>query len=289
MQNTKCRTDDRCSRRLIRLIICITVAPALALLPAAQASVIVSPRIPWVAGHTADDLPEIFRGRAQERILAEKVAFIMASAALLERVLGLAVDAETIISDLQLQSQTIRLLLDEKIRTREMDVRYGEDGMVEVAAATTVAQVAEALESAEDGLEVPGLRAQQREIVAVGRAALPKSPAFAKVRAMRVAEADCYERIAARVSGMEIAQETTVRQFALASQKIRSMVAAQLLSGVRFTDYKFAEDGTCTVRVYSMSARSLPCLPTPETATVRRQISIFAKSASSPRQPAMSR
>lgn len=172
----------------------------------------------------------------------------MASAALLERVLGLAVDAETIISDLQLQSQTIRLLLDEKIRTREMDVRYGEDGMVEVAAATTVAQVAEALESAEDGLEVPGLRAQQREIVAVGRAALPKSPAFAKVRAMRVAEADCYERIAARVSGMEIAQETTVRQFALASQKIRSMVAAQLLSGVRFTDYKFAEDGTCTVK-----------------------------------------
>jgi hypothetical protein len=62
---------------------------------------------------------------------------------------------------------------------------------------------------------------------------------------MRAAEAYCYARIASRVLGMPLSSRTSVRDLVAANDAIRSKVSGVLLSGVRFTDYRFDADGSC--------------------------------------------
>ena len=85
-----------------------------------------------------------------------------------------------------------------------------------------------------------------KEIIVVGRGAIPGTRALNIIRAMRAAEADCYARIAARAFGLQISRDTTVRDFALKSDTIRSRVCKDLLNGVKFTKFEVLDGGICT-------------------------------------------
>jgi len=237
----------------------VSVVAAAVLTVALAASAMAGDDIPWGEEKAGPSYPMIFHGRAAERLAAEEVARQDAYRKLVERIYGLALDAKTDVHDLVLVAREVDTQLREQVLKgmRNVATKYYDDGRVETAVKVTVREVVEIIEETirrtEKGREVVSeetLRDVKREnrdkeILAVGRGALPESEGLKKVRAMRAAEADAYARIAARVFGLKVKGETTVRDFVLANDRIRSKVAVALLNGVKFTDYTFLDDGTC--------------------------------------------
>ncbi len=214
--------------------------------------------IPWGEDKAVTQLPPIFRGRAADRLAAEEVARQDAYRKLVERVYGLALDARTDVCDLALASRKVDTSLRSSLRgMKEVGRKYFDDGRVEIAVKITIREVVEVIEKTYEKVEkgdrlvreetFEDVRRENRdkEYVVVGRGALPHSEGLRKVRAMRAAEVDCYERIAARVFGIQIDADTEVVDFVLESDAIRSKVSVALLNGVRFTKYEFMSDGTC--------------------------------------------
>lgn len=232
------------------------MAAALAVVLAASA--MAGEDIPWGEEKAAPSYPMIFRGRAAERLAAEEVARQDAYRKLVERIYGLPLDASTDVHDLALLSREIDTELREQVLKgmRNVATKYYDDGRVESAVKVTMREVVEIIEEtirrterggdlvSEETLRDVRRENRDKEILAVGRGALPGSEGLKKVRAMRAAEVDCYERIAARVFGMKISGETSVRDFALTNDRIRSKVSVALLNGVKFTDYTFLDDAT---------------------------------------------
>jgi len=214
--------------------------------------------VPWGEDKAATDLPLVFKGRASERLAAEEVARHDAYRKLVERVYGLGLDARTDVHDLALSSRTVDVAMQNELRgMKEVGTKYHEDGRVEMAVKITMREVVEIIERTVERVErghrlvseetLENIKRENRdtEIIVVGRGALRGTNGLEKVRAMRAAETECYARIGARVFGLQISAETTVRDFALSSDSIRSKVSVALLNGVRFTDYSFLDDGTC--------------------------------------------
>ncbi|MFW6066096.1 MAG: hypothetical protein ACOC9S_04685 [Planctomycetota bacterium] len=67
-----------------------------------------------------------------------------------------------------------------------------------------------------------------------------------KLLAYRAARADGIRKLAERIKGLMISSETTVRDFVTESDVIQTELNA-FLSGVRETDKRYMEDGTCEV------------------------------------------
>ncbi|MGC9454609.1 MAG: hypothetical protein ACP5HU_07065 [Phycisphaerae bacterium] len=67
-----------------------------------------------------------------------------------------------------------------------------------------------------------------------------------KLLAYRAARADAIRKLAERIQGLQISSETTVRDFVTESDVIRTELDT-FLSGVRETDKRYMEDGTCEV------------------------------------------
>lgn len=215
--------------------------------------------IPWGEDKTRPDYPPIFEERSVgQRLAAEEVARQDAYRKLLERIYGLSIDSRTTVQDLALASREIDTALTGRLKgMREVDKKYYPDGRVEIAAKVTVRKVVEIIEKtytqveknnrlvSQEVLENVKRENRDRDLYVVGRGALPNSPGMEKIQAMRAAEVDCYERIAARVFGLEIKGQTTVRDFTLQSDDIQSSIAVHLPGGVRFADYAFFDDGSC--------------------------------------------
>lgn len=216
--------------------------------------------IPWGKDVSVEPMPAIFKDRGRDRLLAEEAARQDASRKLLERISGVAVDAQTDVHDLVVRSALVKAHVEGKLAgMRTVATRYYDDGRVEVMVRVWLREVMEALQSScksvrederlvsESALEDVRRQSGMKFVEAVGRSALSGSEGLRKVRAMRAAEVDCYARLAARVSGLEITGATTVADLAARSDAVASKVSVLLLSGSRFSDYRFAEDGTCSV------------------------------------------
>lgn len=230
----------------------------LAVLVAAMCGVAIGQDIPWGEDAPVPKLPAIFEGHAKGRLAAEEVARQDAYRKLIERIYGTAVDAKTDVYDLALESRKVDTALRNRLKgMKELGTKYYEDGRVEIAVKVTIREVVEIIKKTyksvkkgdriveEKTLEEIERLNRDKSIIVVGRGALKKSKGLEKIRAMRAAEADCYARIAARVFGLELAAKTSVRDFVLERDAIKSKVAVALLNGVKFTKYTFLADGSC--------------------------------------------
>lgn len=215
--------------------------------------------IPWGEDKSAPDLPPIFREHpAKQRLMAEEVARQDAYRKLVERTYGFSIDSETRVRDLALASRLVRNQVQNRLKgMREVGKKYFDDGRVEIAVKITVREVVELIERtyrrvkkgdrvvSEEVLEDVKRKNRDKDLMAVGRGALPDSEGLRKIRAMRAAEVDAYERLAARIFGINITAETTVEDFVLQSDRIQSDLSVAIPSGVRFIGYDFFDDGTC--------------------------------------------
>ncbi len=234
---------------------CPWVMVAVALL---VAGAVVAEEIPWGGeDKPAPRVPACFRGRAADRLAAEEVARQDAYRKLIERIYSLSLDARTDVYDLVLDSRVIKTAVSHRLKgVKDVDKRYYDDCRVEIAVKVTVREVLETIEKtykevkkgrrlvSRETIEDVKRKNRDKDIIAVGRGALKGSEGLEKIRAMRAAEVDCYERIARRVFGLELAADTTVRDFVLESDAILTKVSATL-RGVKFVNYDFFDDGTC--------------------------------------------
>ena len=228
---------------------------------AAAAGAATAPDVDW-GSDVPVTLPGIFaKAGPKARLAAEEAARHDAYRKLVEHVYGLTIDSTTDVRDLVLEHRDLRAAFEAQLLrgAKEIGRQHTEDGRVSVALKVTVRQVVEVVKKtckrvrkddrlvSEETIEDVRRRNDDADVVVIGRAALHNSPGLSKVRAMRAAEADCYERIAARVFGLRINAHTTVRDLVLENDLITSKVEGVLLDGVRFGKPEFRADGVCRV------------------------------------------
>jgi hypothetical protein len=234
-----------------------TVLAAMAAIMAGNA--VLGEDIPWGEKKSAPNLPPIFRERsARQRLMAEEVARQDGYRKLVERAYGLSIDSNTRVRDLALASREVHSAVQNRLKgMREADKKYFDDGRVEIAMKITVREIVEVIERtyrrvrkngkvvSEKTLEDVKRENRDKDLIAVGRGALPDSEGLRKIRAMRAAEVDAYERLAARIFGLDLGGDTTVEDFVLKSDRIRTDLSVGIPSGVRFVRYEFVEDDSC--------------------------------------------
>jgi hypothetical protein len=233
---------------------CVTMMTAAVL----TSFVLAADDIPWGKEKGTKTYPVIFKDRAKDRLLAEEAARQDAYRKLIERIYGMALNANTDVYDLTNVSRKLNARFqNELMGMKDIGARHYDDGRVEVAVKVTLREVIEKIETTrrtvtEDGRlikdeDIRNVSEENRDkkIIAVGRSALKGTKGEGRVRAMRAAEIDCYARLAGRVFGMKINSDTTVGEFVLSDDHITSKICTTLLNGVKFTDYDFVDDGTC--------------------------------------------
>ena len=210
----------------------------------------------------APELPAVFaRAGVAKTLSAKRVARLDAYRKLAERMVGMALDSKTDVYDCVIASDAVKnRFLGRLVGMRDTEVKYFDDGRVAIEVTVTLREIVEIIETAykraEKGKRLvseESLRSVKREnrdkkITVIGFGALEDSPGLKKIRAMRAAELNCYERIARRVHGITISGGTTISRFMLANDRIFSRVSVQLLNGVRLRGYKFYADGKCEVK-----------------------------------------
>jgi len=210
----------------------------------------------------ADVLPEIWqKASPQERLKAVRAAEIDASRLLLEKIMSVSLDSRTNVSDLMLASDSIRGEISGSIKgvTTTEEPEYLPDGRVQLVRAVKVKQLYEIItriiqnKKLNDGTYIKLSDIQSTEeskrdatLDAMGNSALPGSDGMRKIKSKRAAEMDAYRKLAERIMGVSITSDSTIRDFALKSDKVvADMVTA--LKGAETTGIKYKSDFTCEV------------------------------------------
>ena len=208
-------------------------------------------------------LPEIWqKAGPRERLKATRAAELDADRLLSERIYGLQIDSETTVADLAAKEDTIDSAVSAtllgSITTESPE--YLPDGTVQVVRAVKIREVINTLNTALKGeilsdgsfetlsnTTKTNTEVKDSVIDAMGNAALPGSEGQQKIMAKRAAEQDAYRRLAARIMGIQIDGETTVRDMALESDEIVAALS-HLLKGAQTTAIKYnKDDGSCEV------------------------------------------
>jgi hypothetical protein len=212
---------------------------------------------------SAPKLPEIWvKAGPRERLKATRAAELDADRLLAERIYGLQVDSETTIADLAAGDDKIdsavSATLVGSITTEPPE--YLADGTVQVVRAVKIREVINTLNTTIKGkvLKDGSVQALSNKtktntevkdsvIDVMGNAALPGSEGHQKVMAKRAAELDAYRRLAARMLGIQIDSNTTVRDMALENDELVAGLS-HVLKGAATTGIKFnMDDGSCEV------------------------------------------
>ncbi len=208
-------------------------------------------------------LPEIWQQAGpRERLKATRAAELDADRLLAERIYGLQIDSETTVADLAAKEDTIDSAVSAtllgSITTESPE--YLPDGTVQVVRAVKIREVINTLNTALKGKILSdgsfetlsnktktNTEVKDSVIDAMGNAALPGSEGQQKIMAKRAAEQDAYRRLAARILGIRIDGETTVRDMALENDEIVAALS-HLLKGAQTTAIKYnKDDGSCEV------------------------------------------
>jgi len=241
----------------------VTRIPLIAL--AALAVCVLAPGLLWaeeVAKPRADAgtvLPPSWANIAPDvRLAAKRAAEVDADRLLVERIYGLHLNTETCVVDLALGFDEIRGAVDALTRGIVLkEVRYNDDLSVEAVKQVTLRTVVETLKRVVTKdesrfqvkvTEIENITRETRDtdLAVMGNGAVPGSAGLAKIQAKRAAEMDCYRRLAERFAGIRLNSNTTVANFILASDQVRSRVCA-CLAGVKWTDIAYAPDNSCKV------------------------------------------
>jgi hypothetical protein len=234
----------------------IAVLSTLGTTPAAQSAV-------RPTEESGPNLPEIWqKAGPRERLKATRAAEIDADRLLAERIYGLQIDAETTVADLAAKEDTIgsavSATLVGSVTTEGPD--YLPDGTVQVVRAVKIREVVNTLNTAVKGKILADgsfetlsnkskTNSEVRDSVidVMGNAAIPGSLGHQKIMAKRAAEMDAYRLLAARIMGIRIDGETTVRDMALENDEIVAALS-HLLKGAQTTAIKYnKDDGSCEV------------------------------------------
>jgi hypothetical protein len=209
------------------------------------------------------NLPEIWqKAGPRERLKAIRAAELDADRLLAERIYGLQVDSETTVADLAAKDDSIgssvSATLLGSITTEGPE--FLPDGTVQVVRAVKIREVVNTLNTAVKGKILSDgsfetlsndtsthTDVKDSVIDVMGNAALPGSEGQQKIMAKRAAEIDAYRRLAARMMGLKLDGETTVRDMALEYDELVAALS-QVLKGARPTAIAFnKDDGSCEV------------------------------------------
>jgi len=205
------------------------------------------------------DLPAVWKAVApQKRLAAKRVAELDATRALMERIYGIQINANTTVLDLALGSDEIRGDLAQFMRgVRTTKVTYTDDLIVQVIREVTIREVIETITKTlrrtkkwygvkEQELTRFERETQETDLAAMGNGAVPDSKGHRMIQAKRAAEMDAFRKLAETVTGMRLNSETRVRDLMLKSDEIAAHVASEL-KGAKTTDIVYRDDGSCDV------------------------------------------
>jgi hypothetical protein len=209
------------------------------------------------------NLPEIWqKAGPRERLKATRAAELDADRLLAERIYGLQVDAETTVADLAAKEDTVGSAVSATLvgAVSTEAPEYLADGTVQVVRAVKIREVINTLNTAVKGKILSdgsfetvsnktktNTETKDSVIDVMGNAALPGSEGQQKIMAKRAAELDAYRRLAARMMGIKISGETTIRDMALENDELVAGLS-HVLKGASPTAIKFnKDDGSCEV------------------------------------------
>ena len=212
---------------------------------------------------SAPKLPAIWeQAGPRERLKATRAAELDANRLLAERIYGLQVDSETTVADLAAGDDNIdsavSATLVGAITTEQPE--YLADGSVQVVRAVKIREVINTLNTAVKGKILSNgsfetisnktktnTEVKESVIDVMGNAALPGTEGHQKIMAKRAAELDAYRRLAARMMGIKIQGDTTVREMALENDEIVAALS-HVLKGAAPTSITYnKDDGSCEV------------------------------------------
>lgn len=203
---------------------------------------------------------------AQDRLAAVRVAELDAARLLMERICGLELDADTAVGDFALIDDQVRgELFDRLLGISTVGApEYRPDGQVWVTRQVKLRQVYEIVTATFKERQLPGRArllhasvktAQTNEDTVVdvlGNGAIPGSDGLRKIQAKRAAEMDAYRQLAEKIDGVQIAANTSVRDFALESDDLRASIATQIVRGAKPVEpdgIVYLPDGSCDVKL----------------------------------------
>lgn len=214
----------------------------------------------WAWAQEAGGPPTGWQGvSAQQKLVARRRARYDALKRLAQRVVGLRIDARTIVYDLVHGDDKAMSTLVGSLRgaTRVGKARYLPDGICEVVCTAPAAEVVQTLKQTFRQIRLPpGITlalienitrlTRIGEVQATGWSALPDTKGVQMLQTRAAAELDAYRKLAELAYGIHLDRQTTVRNFALASDRI----AANVRVGLRWaetTKVDYRKDGCVAV------------------------------------------
>ncbi len=223
----------------------------------------------------------------QAKLLAKRAAEMDAYRKLAEYLLGLEIQSSTTVKDFATESDRIAGAVDALIKdVRFTEVRYFDDGTVEVEGKVTLSHVVTSLKKICDESYKGGKWKKEsfdqieknttlKTITVIGSGAarptsnvpdpkttpavqsrqarpiqLPavfnKYPPSARLEAKRAAEMDAYRKLLEQIQGLKVSSSTHVRDFATESDQIQSAIKGSV-KGARIHDIRYNSDGTVEV------------------------------------------
>ncbi len=202
-------------------------------------------------------LPAIWQKvSAQERLTAIRIAELDALRLLAERVYGVQLNDESTVRDLAKADDKVKTSVQQVLMgvTTKEGPTYYEDGRLEVVRAVKLSKLIEVVREtfkSKQGQDVKishelEIRSETEVIDALGNAALPGSDGHKKILAKRAAELDAYRKLAERTLGVQVTSNTTIKNFAVASDEIRAALAG-FLKSAEVTRIKYLPDQSSEV------------------------------------------
>lgn len=179
-------------------------------------------------------MPEIWQKvPASQRLQYVRAAEVDATRILAERIMGLSLVGETEIRDLAAADDSIKGQLKATLKgvKTEGTPTYHEDGRIEVVRSVKISNLIKCITSSTNPKNNgTSYKTVAEEISALGNAAIPDSVGSKRVRAKRAAEMDVYRRLAERIAGISLTSDTTVKDFAVESDAVKSSFSHVLKS-----------------------------------------------------------
>lgn len=182
---------------------------------------------------------EIAFSEAQRRLMARRAAKLDALRNLAEQIYGVAIDSKTTVENFLTHSDVIKSQVDALIEGAEVvEEKELEDGAWEVRVALGLRPLAGIVERYY-GKRAPVISPEKQPVVPPGQA---------RAMARRAAQLDAYRNLLELVKGVQIKSGTTVEDFMLRDDRIKSRVEG-ILREARIVEEDFLPDGTCEVTV----------------------------------------
>lgn len=195
-----------------------------------------------------DDRPEIFQ-KADPAIalMAEEIARQDAWSKIAEMVAGMEVRGGVSVRDLS--SGAVQYITSVKANIkgmRDADVKYYDVGIVQIKVEVVWRELIEQIELyiRKNGGQIDAdsfikynLTHRDKTLAVWGSGALPGSEGVEIVKALRAAEVAASAQLLTKVEGVEVARDTTVKDFVLASDAIRSCLLDSV-KNVQYVDYR---------------------------------------------------